>query len=42
VVARKLLRVGEMGPEEFDIEFLNLEFKNATLYAHTRTETLKE
>jgi hypothetical protein len=35
VVARKLLRVGEMGPEEFDIEFLNLEFKNATLYAHT-------
>jgi hypothetical protein len=34
VVARKFLRVGENGPEEFDIEFLNVEFKNATLYAH--------
>jgi hypothetical protein len=34
VVARKFLRVGESGPEEFDIEFLNPEFKNGTLYAH--------
>jgi hypothetical protein len=36
VVARKFLRVGENGPEEFDMEFLNVEFKNGTLYAHLR------
>jgi hypothetical protein len=34
VVARKFLRVGENGPEEFDIEFLNVEFKNRH-YTHT-------
>jgi hypothetical protein len=32
VVARKFLRVGERGPAGFDIEFLNVEFKNGTLY----------
>jgi len=34
VVARKFLRVGDSGSDEFDIEFLNVEFKNATLYPH--------
>jgi len=40
VVARKFLRVGENGPEEFDIEFLNVEFKNRTLYA--QVEALRQ
>jgi hypothetical protein len=41
VVARKFLRVVERRPEEFDIEFLNVEFKNRPLYAHVRAEVGK-
>src|SRR5581483_547057 len=35
VVARKLLRVGESGSEEFDIKLLDVESKNRTLYAES-------